>query len=67
METSGLASILAGTFPITRFTSTDLLCFIIHGEIMSLTIGTQLGSYEITGLLSARAGGMSEVYRRPAI
>jgi hypothetical protein len=36
-------------------------CSIIRSEIMALTIGTQLGSHEITGLLGK--GGMGEVYR----
>src|SRR5215831_7720906 len=33
----------------------------VRCEIMALTIGTQLGSHEITGLLGK--GGMGEVYR----
>ena len=48
------------TFPITRYTSTDLLCSIMPGEIMALTIGTKLGRYEIRSRLGA--GGMGEVY-----
>jgi hypothetical protein len=36
-------------------------CSIIPCEIMALTIGTQLGSHEITALLGK--GGMGEVYR----
>ena len=36
-------------------------CSIIQREVMSLTIGTQLGSHEITALLGK--GGMGEVYR----
>ena len=36
-------------------------CSIIPCEIMPLTIGTQLGSHEITDLLGK--GGMGEVYR----
>src|SRR5262245_53749345 len=43
------------------FTSTDLRCSIIHYEIMPLTIGSRLGSHEITALLGK--GGMGEVYR----
>ena len=35
--------------------------FLIHCEIMTLTIGTQLGSHEITALIGK--GGMGEVYR----
>src|SRR5262249_15406356 len=36
-------------------------CSIIPSEIMALTIGTQLGSHEITALLGK--GGIGEVYR----
>src|SRR6516225_1326611 len=43
------------------FSSADLRCSIIRCEIMALTIGTQLGSHEITALLGK--GGMGEVYR----
>jgi Tol biopolymer transport system component len=39
----------------------NLRCSIISGEIMALTIGSQLGSHEITALLGK--GGMGEVYR----
>src|SRR5215831_1740843 len=49
------------TFPRARFTSTDLRCSIIPSEIMALTIGTKLGSLEITALLGK--GGMGEVYQ----
>ena len=42
-------------------TATDLLWFIIRCKIMPLTVGTQLGSLEITALLGK--GGMGEVYR----
>ena len=42
-------------------TSTDLLLFYNPCEIMALSIGTQLGSHEITALLGK--GGMGEVYR----
>src|SRR5262249_23179806 len=50
-------------FPMNAsgYTSTDVHCSIIPCEIMALTIGTQLGSHEITGLLGK--GGMGEVYR----
>src|SRR6516164_2494943 len=48
-------------FRLLGYTSIDLLCSIIHCEIMPLTIGTQLGSHEITALLGK--GGMGEVYR----
>src|SRR5215471_10519955 len=41
--------------------STDFRCSIIHCELMALTIGSQLGSHEITALLGK--GGMGEVYR----
>src|SRR6516162_7032125 len=41
--------------------STNLQCSIIQCEIMALSIGTQLGSHEITALLGK--GGMGEVYR----
>src|SRR6516164_7005212 len=41
--------------------STRVLRSIIRSEIMALTIGTQLGSHEITALLGK--GGMGEVYR----
>jgi eukaryotic-like serine/threonine-protein kinase len=37
------------------------LCFIIVPRIMALSVGTRLGSHEITGLLGK--GGMGEVYR----
>src|SRR5215467_9738654 len=47
--------------PDTRYTSTNLRCSIIASEIMALTVGTQLGSHEITALLGK--GGMGEVYR----
>ena len=40
----------------TRLYVHGLLCSIIPGEIMALTIGTQLGSHEITALLGK--GGM---------
>src|SRR5215471_6130812 len=36
-------------------------CFIMPREIMALSIGTQLGSHEITAMLGK--GGMGEVYR----
>ena len=49
------------TFRDAGYTSTDTRCSIIRNEIMALTIGTQLGSHEITGLLGK--GGMGEVYR----
>jgi Tol biopolymer transport system component len=49
------------TFPIERFSSTDVRCSIMPCEIMPLTIGSQLGSHEITALLGK--GGMGEVYR----
>jgi hypothetical protein len=39
----------------------DPLCSIIPGEIMALTIGTQLGSHEITAFLGK--GGIGEMYR----
>jgi hypothetical protein len=41
---------------VTRYSSTNLRCSIIRCETMALTIGTQLGSHEITGLLGK--GGM---------
>src|SRR6516164_1684658 len=41
--------------------STRVLRSIIRSEIMALTVGTQLGSHEITALLGK--GGMGEVYR----
>lgn len=56
---AGLRTWLNGR--VRGFTSTDPHCFIIHTEIMALTIGTQLGSHEITALLGK--GGMGEVYR----
>src|SRR5262249_22552549 len=43
------------------FTSTNVRCSIMPCEIMPLTIGSQLGSHEITALLGK--GGMGEVYR----
>src|SRR6516162_3900180 len=46
---------------IRGYSSTDLVCSIIPCEIMPLTIGSQLGSHEITALLGK--GGMGEVYR----
>src|SRR5262249_31527487 len=46
---------------LSGFSSTDLRCSIIPFEIMTLTIGTQLGSHQITALLGK--GGMGEVYR----
>src|SRR5262249_15844692 len=49
------------TFREHGFTSTEPSCSIIPCEIMSLTIGTQLGSHEITALLGK--GAMGEVYR----
>jgi len=53
----------AGALPIgtSRFTSTDVLLFYNPPETMALTIGTQLGSHEITGLLGN--GGMGDVHR----
>src|SRR6516162_10532683 len=50
----------SGTFPSGN-TFTNLLWSIIPPKIMPLTIGTQLGSHEITALLGK--GGMGEVYR----
>src|SRR5262245_31796361 len=46
---------------VSAYASTDLLCSIMPCEIMSLTVGTKLGSLEITALLGK--GGMGEVYR----
>src|SRR5262244_683032 len=46
---------------IVGFTADRPRCSIILSEIMPLTIGTHLGSHEITALLGK--GGMGEVYR----
>src|SRR6516225_1986954 len=43
------------------YTSSNLRCSIMPCEIMALTIGSHLGSHEITALLGK--GGMGEVYR----
>jgi serine/threonine protein kinase len=49
------------SFRYRGYTSTVAGCSIIACEIMALTIGSQLGSHEITALLGK--GGMGEVYR----
>jgi len=50
------------TIGISRYTATNLAVFYNPScEIMALTIGTQVGSHEITALLGK--GGMGEVYR----
>src|SRR5262249_23058801 len=49
------------TFRLRDYAATDPLCSIIPCEIVALTIGSQLGSHEITALLGK--GGMGEVYR----
>src|SRR5262249_44021321 len=48
-------------FRLRGFSSTNVRCSIMPCEIMPLTIGSQLGSHEITALLGK--GGMGEVYR----
>src|ERR1700757_2262454 len=53
--------IRSSSFLFRGYMSTESHCSIIPCEIMALTIGTQLGSHEITALLGK--GGMGEVYR----
>src|SRR5262249_38116442 len=46
---------------VLDYSSTQLRCSIMRCETMPLTIGSQLGTHEITALLGK--GGMGEVYR----